>query len=216
MDNLFDQGADLPVGDDARPDAGTDQPEVTTKPVSPLTEQEWLSIFQNPKLRGILRGLASFHYQGSNSTKRRDMVQASLEKLQEIALKKKAKSPAAHFNPIDHARHAFFRVRRELRAEKRRFVSRFRQLSGLLDSGAAHPTARPSDHGHQAQVAYDFAFQKFNDSHQRILTAWRTPGTKLTHQEIGDMCGCSKATVTNVLKRLERLMHEIINDFPLC
>ena len=71
MDSLFDQGADLPVGDDARPDTSTEQPEGTPKPVSPLTEQEWLSIFQNPKLRGILRGLASFHYQGSNSTKRR-------------------------------------------------------------------------------------------------------------------------------------------------
>ena len=216
MDSLFDQGADLPVGDDARPDTSTEQPEGTPKPVSPLTEQEWLSIFQNPKLRGILRGLASFHYQGSNSTKRRDMVQASLEKLQKIALKKKAKSPAAHFNPIDHARHAFFRVRRELRAEKRRFFDRMRQLSSLLDSGAANPKTRPSDQSHQAQVAYDIAFRKFNDGHQRILTVWRTPGTKLTYQEIGDICGCSKGTVTNVLKRLERLMHEIINDFPLC
>ena len=89
MDSLYDQGADLPVGDDARPDTGTEQPEMTPKPVSPLTEQEWLSIFQNPKLRGILRCLAYFHYQGSNSTKRRDMVQASLRNCRKLLSKRR-------------------------------------------------------------------------------------------------------------------------------
>ena len=215
MSALFDQSGDLPIGDESRIDAGHDQPEVSPKSASTLSEAEWLSISENPTLDRKLNALALMHYPGKIQ-KRRDMVQLSLEKLQDLAVKKKAKYPNVIFNPIDHAMHAFYRVRRDFRAKKRRFFTQMRYLSRLLDSGLGDPMAGPSDQARQAQVAYELALSKLNPDHQRIVEVWRTPGVKLTHQKIANICGCSKGTVTNVLKGLHRFIRETMDDLYLC
>jgi hypothetical protein len=217
MDSLFDQGGDQPVGDESRPDTGTEQPEVTPKPVSPLTEDEWLSCSrENPSLLRRLEAKAAYHFPDKMRQKRMDAVQESLDKLQDLAIEKKASSPAAKFDPIKQTRHVFGRVMRDWKTEKRGGKARILSLTDLNESGETHPKAKAIVQEHHEVEAYKTALKQLRAEDQIIVSEWFKSGTSLTHQNLAEICGCSRKKVASVLDDFERRFVEAMDDNPIC
>ena len=215
MFTQFDNGDDLHVGDGAQPDTGTERPEVAPNPVSPLTEQEWLSSsWKNPLLLRRLGAKAAYTFSRKMLQKRRDAVQESLEKMQDLAIDNKSKSPAAKFDPIKQTRHVFGRVMRSWKTEERGGKARILSVSVPHNSGVPHQAAKPSIQERQAQAVFEKAFLKLSDNHQKVVTEWNKPGVKRTVQEIADICSCTRGTVSNALNKFEHLVREAIDDDP--
>jgi hypothetical protein len=217
MDGLLDRGDDYPTDGEIPMDCLSANAGEGGVIAPAFTENEWFSIFLDPKLLKRLWCLAYIYFPGHNRHhKRIDMVDASIDRLLDLAMKKKAKSPAATFVPINHARHAFHRVMRSLSAKKRNGFLRIRTLSELVNSGMSDFQARPSNLEHQARLAFEIALARLAPAHKEIALAWHQPGAKRTYQIIADQCKCTKGTVFNVVKRVEGHVLEIMEDLHLC
>jgi RNA polymerase sigma factor (sigma-70 family) len=217
MDELFDQKDDhLFVEDNQRGDE-SDPASGNADHAGPSRAGGENSNFTDPGLMAILRSLAKKYRPGKqNWHERKELVQSALEYLLELSGKERFKSPLSNFRPKDHAWHAIQRVLRELRGKKKSFSTRIPPLSSLPNGENIILLARPSNPEFQARLAIEAAMAKLDQRPREIVLAWQSPDPDMTFQKIADDVGCSKGTISNVIKQFDQLAREVMDNFHLC
>ena len=213
MDSLFDQLNDKSFGGDNQRENGFESPDRVFHLVEPDRAVEGASSFSDPKLMATLHRLALRYLPGNrNWHNREDLVQSALQYLLKLSAKHKGKAPLSDFRPNDHAWHAIQRVLRKLRSKKDSFSSRMPALSSLPEGKVVMPKSRPSNHEFQARLAIETAMAKLDQRPREIVLTQQSPDPDMTLERIAGYSRCSKATVSNVIKKFRQLLQKTIDD----